>query len=87
MATSQAAYAVEKAVGHGEDAIIEQDVANYNTKGDPSGTMKALVWMGKQKVEMGASVLSLSMLLLSVNSAATVLGVSGSPRGGTGDMY
>jgi len=49
MATAQAAYAAEKLVGHGEN--IKQDVANYNTAaGDPSKTIKALTWQGKQKV-------------------------------------
>jgi hypothetical protein len=55
MATSQAAYGLEKAVGHTEGAaILKQDVANYKgVAADPSGeTMKALVWQGKNKVEV-----------------------------------
>jgi hypothetical protein len=50
---SQAAYMVEKAIGH-EKENIKQDVANYEGIGDPNDTMKALVWQGKQKVEVGA---------------------------------
>lgn len=51
MALSQAAYGAEKAMGHGDDAILQQDIANYkNEAGDASETMKALVWRGKQKV-------------------------------------
>ena len=57
MALSQAANLVEKAVGHGENAVIEQDVTNpardRERYGDPSEKMKALAWMGKNKVEVG----------------------------------
>lgn len=51
--TSQAAYAVEKAIGH-DTEFIKQDVANYKGKGEgePSETMKALTWQGKQKVQV-----------------------------------
>jgi len=52
MAASQAAYKLEKAIGHDDSAIIQQDVTNYSETGDASETMKALVWMGKNKVEM-----------------------------------
>ena len=52
MATAQAAYAVEKAVGHDGSSIIQQDVADYQKTGDPSQTMKALTWQGKNKVEV-----------------------------------
>ncbi|KAH7313868.1 chaperonin 10-like protein [Stachybotrys elegans] len=52
MATSRAAYAAEKAIGHDDNAIIEQDVSNYSGVGDSSETMKALTWQGKNKVEM-----------------------------------
>lgn len=56
MATSQAAYAAEKAVGHQEGgiggSIIQQDISEYSKTGDSSNTMKALVWMGKNKVEV-----------------------------------
>ncbi|EHA46100.1 hypothetical protein MCOR27_006639 [Pyricularia oryzae] len=52
MATAQAAYAAEKAVGHQEGGITRQDVSDYTETGDPSRTMKALVWMGKNKVEI-----------------------------------
>lgn len=58
MATTQAASLVEKAVGHGDSATIEQDVTNpardRQKYGDPSGEkMKALVWMGKGSVKVG----------------------------------
>ena len=52
MATSKAAYAVEKAIGHDDTAILQQDVSNYEKSGDASETMKALCWIGKQKVEV-----------------------------------
>lgn len=53
MATVQAAYGVEKIIGHGDNNIIEQDVSSYKgDKGDANETMKALVWQGKQKVEI-----------------------------------
>ncbi|KAI9150382.1 S-(hydroxymethyl)glutathione dehydrogenase [Paramyrothecium foliicola] len=51
MAT-QAAYGVEKIVGHGDNAVTAQDVTNYSETGDANETMKALVWTGKNKVEM-----------------------------------
>jgi hypothetical protein len=53
MATSQAAYGLEKAVGHDDSAILRQDVSNYGNAGDSSQTMKALCWMGKGKVQVG----------------------------------
>lgn len=58
MATTQAANLVEKAVGHGENAITEQDLTNpardRQKYGDPSGeTMKALTWAGKNTVKLG----------------------------------
>lgn len=55
MATAEAAYAVEKAIGHDDNNIIQRDVSNFNQKGtgDPNETMKALVWQTKQKVEIG----------------------------------
>lgn len=60
MAMSQAAFAAEKAIGHGEDATTEQDISNPALDraryADPSGEkMKALVWMGKNKVEVRKS--------------------------------
>ena len=54
--TSQAAYRLEQAIGHGDNATTEQDVSNpsKDTKyADDSDKMKALAWMGKNKVEMG----------------------------------
>jgi len=53
---SQAAFQVEKAVGHGDNATTAQDVtnpANNSEWADKSGEkMKALAWMGKNKVEV-----------------------------------
>ena len=49
---SQAAHAVEKAIGHQGDAITAQDVSNYTETGDASQTMKALVWQGKNTVKV-----------------------------------
>ncbi|KAK1982991.1 alcohol dehydrogenase GroES-like domain-containing protein [Colletotrichum cereale] len=50
---SQAAYAAEQAIGHQGDAVTAQDVTNYSgDKGDSSELMKALVWQGKNKVEI-----------------------------------
>lgn len=54
MATSQVAYLAEQVVGHDQEHI-KQDVANYSLVGDSSETMKALVWQGKQKVQVGMS--------------------------------
>ncbi|ORY56399.1 chaperonin 10-like protein [Pseudomassariella vexata] len=52
MAVSQAAYAAEKAIGHDDSSILEQDISNYEKTGEQGETMKALCWMGKQKVEV-----------------------------------
>ncbi|MCJ1403062.1 hypothetical protein MMC11_006285 [Xylographa trunciseda] len=57
MAMSQAANYVEKAVGHQDVAVTEQDMTNPARDrakyADPSGeTMKALVWMGKNDVQV-----------------------------------
>jgi len=49
---SQAAYKVEKIIGHGDNAVTAQDVTNYEETGEAGETMKALVWMGKNKVEI-----------------------------------
>lgn len=51
---SQAAYKAEQAIGHGDNAITAQDVTNPDIAKDAAGagTMKALAWMGKNKVEM-----------------------------------
>ena len=54
---SQTANLGEKALGHGDNAITEQDVTNpardRERFGDPSGeTMKALAWMGKNDVQI-----------------------------------
>jgi len=52
MATSQAAYGIEKAVGHDGSAIIEQDISNYEGRGAAPQTMKALTWQGKNTVKV-----------------------------------
>jgi hypothetical protein len=55
MAMSQAAALAERAIGHDDNATTVQDITNpsYNNAGDPSGEkMKALAWMGKNKVEI-----------------------------------
>lgn len=52
---SQAAMQAEKAIGHDTNNETLQDVTNPGNKpewGDKSDTMKALAWMGKNKVEM-----------------------------------
>lgn len=51
MATSQVAYTAEKVISHGEEKV-KQDIADYSGVGDPNQTMKALVWLGKQKVDV-----------------------------------
>lgn len=53
MATSQLAYAAEKAIGH-HDEYTKQDVSNYEGEGlgDPSEQMLALTWQGKNDVQM-----------------------------------
>lgn len=54
---SQAAWKAEQAIGHGDNAVTEQDVTNpaLNKErwADPSDKMKALAWMGKNTVEVG----------------------------------
>ena len=59
MAMSQAANLAEKAMGHGDNAITEQDMSNPARDrakyGDDSETMKALAWMGKNDVKVGQS--------------------------------
>lgn len=56
MSLSQAANLVEKVMGHKDNAVTEQDMTNPARDrakyGDPSETMKALAWMGKNKVQM-----------------------------------
>lgn len=54
MAMSQAALKAEQALGHGDNAITAQDVTNPGFRKDAAGegTMKALAWMGKNKVEV-----------------------------------
>ncbi|KAM0279207.1 hypothetical protein ACHAQH_004752 [Verticillium albo-atrum] len=52
MALSQAAYAAEQAIGHQGDEVTAQDITNYEKTGDKAATMKALVWQGKNSVEV-----------------------------------
>lgn len=56
MATAQAATYVEKALGHGDNATITQDVSNPGRDrakyGHPMEKMKALCWMGKNTVRL-----------------------------------
>lgn len=56
---SQAANLLEKAIGHTGDAVTEQNMTNPDRDreqyADPSGEkMKALVWMGKNDVQVGS---------------------------------
>jgi len=55
MATSQAAYAAERAIGHDDSAITQQDVADYKETGAQGETMKALTWQGKNKVQISTT--------------------------------
>lgn len=52
MSVSQAAYQAEKAIGHDGTTITKQDITNYESTGDTTNKMKALVWQGKNKVEV-----------------------------------
>lgn len=57
MALTQAAALIEKVLGHDDNATTEQDITNPGRDrakyADPSGEqMKALVWMGKNTVEV-----------------------------------
>jgi hypothetical protein len=55
MATSRAAYAAEKAIGHDEE-FLTQDVSSFgSSNGSDNELMSALCWQGKNKVEMGTS--------------------------------
>ena len=57
MAMSQAAAKVEQLLGHGDNAQTIQDVTNPARDrakyGHPTENMQALVWQGKNKVEVG----------------------------------
>lgn len=54
MSVTQAAHKAEQAIGHDDNAIIQQDVSSYAETGEPGETMKALAWQGKNKVEIGS---------------------------------
>lgn len=55
---SQAAKKAEDYLGHGDNAVTEQNVTNPGNDrekyGDPTENMKALAWMGKNDVQMSA---------------------------------
>lgn len=60
MAMSQAAAKAEEKLGHGDNAVTEQDMTNPDRQrekyGDPSGEkMKAAAWMGKNDVQVRKS--------------------------------
>lgn len=55
MAASQAAHLAEKAIGHDDNATTAQDVSTFPDAGE-SDRMNALVWMGKNRVEIGTSI-------------------------------
>jgi hypothetical protein len=59
MAMSQGAHKVEQAIGHDDNAITAQDVSDPaldpEKYGDPRIRMKALAWMGKNKVQVSKS--------------------------------
>lgn len=68
-AVSQGANYIEKAIGHTGDAVTENDMTNPDRDrakyGDPSGEkMKALVWNGKNDVQMGTFLTSSCWLSL-----------------------
>jgi threonine dehydrogenase-like Zn-dependent dehydrogenase len=56
MALSQVAAKVEQFLGHNDNATTAQDITNpardRSKYGHPTETMKALAWMGKNKVEV-----------------------------------
>ena len=56
MAVSQLAYKLEQYIGHDTNATTVQDVTNPGRDrakyGDPDVDMLALVWMGKNDVQM-----------------------------------
>lgn len=69
MATSQTANLAEKAMGHNDNATTEQNLTNPARErqkyADPSGeTMKALVWQGKNTVEVGKRLPALVLCTL-----------------------
>ncbi|KJZ72444.1 hypothetical protein HIM_08113 [Hirsutella minnesotensis 3608] len=59
----QAVYAAEQAIGHGDNAVIQQDVSDY-TKTGSNQTLKALVWKGRNKVEMTSHPQELSVFAM-----------------------
>lgn len=59
MVATQAAAQAEKVIGHRDNAITAQDITNpardNNKYGHATEKMKALCWMGKNKVQIGLS--------------------------------
>jgi len=64
MALANIAWKAEQAMGHNDNAATAQDVTNPGLKreewGDTSESMKALIWTGKNKVEMGKEISNMS---------------------------
>lgn len=60
MALAQAANYVEKLAGHDNSADTQQDVSSFSSGGE-GDTMKALVWMGRNKVEIGTNLCLIEM--------------------------
>lgn len=52
MSVSETAFKIEKAIGHDDNAITNQDVSHFEHTNDVD-LMDALVWAGKNQVEMG----------------------------------
>ncbi|KAI1091226.1 GroES-like protein [Rostrohypoxylon terebratum] len=52
MATSQAAYRIEKVIGHDGSSITAQDITHPSGETGKQETMKALCWMGKNNVQV-----------------------------------
>lgn len=57
MSVSQAAYTIEKVVGHEDNAITTQDISEFEHTND-ANLMNALIWTGKNQVEIGKLCLS-----------------------------
>lgn len=58
MATAKLTYALEKKIGHDDNAVTNQDIASYKEDvGVKDENMKALVWRGANDVRVGALTL------------------------------
>lgn len=61
MATAQATYAAETAVGRGDNPTVHTDISNYGEDdfGDKNAPLiKATTWQGKGSVKVGMYILS-----------------------------